>query len=381
MSDLLDKEPNKIRILLAEKKEDVLSFLISQLSKTYQIDTLKEESKLFEEIDSFQPDLLLLSTTFRQNQGIQLCQEIKNNEKYTNISIILIASGELSEENFQAGFEAGAIDYLLTPLSEIELSIRIHSALKNVSSIRQLKTLNKVKDNFISMVSHDIKTPLTSIIGFSELLLEEKIAGPLTPKQTRFVRQIIDAANHQNRIVKDLLNYSLLESGRLGLQIERHLLNSVLYKIYPEIGVMIKRKQINYVNKIPDVVYGWFDENRIMQVLENLISNAVKFTAENGMIEVGGYRKNGQLKVYVKDTGKGIPPENIAKILNKQELFTTIGTDGEKGTGLGISICSLIIKEHQGELFIESQPDQGTTISFTLPDPVNDNSSIITGES
>ena len=158
---------------------------------------------------------------------------------------------------------------------------------------------------------HDLKTPLSAILGFAELLQEERISGELNQKQEKFVTQITNSANHLFQMVKDFLNYSIVESGRIQLDVKKQNLNDVLYQIYPEIAVLVKSREINYITSVPDNVYGYFDEERLRQVLENLISNAVKFTSKQGMIQVFASRVKKSLKISQKD----IPQNNIENLM------------------------------------------------------------------
>ena len=152
------------------------------------------------------------------------------------------------------------------------------------------------------------------------------------------------------------------------MDVKKQNLNDVLYQIYPEIAVLVKSREINYITSVPDNVYGYFDEERLRQVLENLISNAVKFTSKQGMIQVFASRVKKSLKITVRDTGIGMAAEDIEKVLDKENLFTTVGILGEKGTGLGVSICAEIMRAHGGTFSIESQLGEGTTVTLVFPD-------------
>lgn len=253
-------------------------------------------------------------------------------------------------------------------LNQPDTFVRLAQIIKSQAEIFNFVHRFQRHHDFLSVTVHDLKTPLTSILGFAELLQEEKICGELNPKQQRFVRQITDSANHLFQMVKDLLNYSVVESGKMKLEIKKQNLNDILYQIYPEIAVLVKNREINYITSVADGIYGYFDEERLRQVLENLISNAVKFTSKQGMVQVSASRIKKGLKIKVSDTGIGITEEDIKKVLDKDILFTTKGIHGEKGTGLGVSICTEIIRAHGGKFEIESQPGEGTSVIVTLPD-------------
>lgn len=253
-------------------------------------------------------------------------------------------------------------------LNQPDTHIRFEQIIKSQEQLLKLMNSSQKHYDFLSTTVHDLKTPLTSILGFAELLQEERISGELNQKQQKFVSQITNSANHLFQMVKDLLNYSIVESGRMQLEIKKQNLNDILYQISPEIAVLIKNKEINYLTSVSDHIYGYFDEERLRQVLENIISNAIKFTSKQGMIHVSASRTRHSLKITVSDTGIGIAPEDLEKVLDKEILFTTKGVHGEKGTGLGVSICAEILRAHGGKLEIESQPGEGTIVTLTLPD-------------
>ena len=129
-----------------------------------------------EHIERFKPDLVLLDVMMPEVSGLDICRALQTHAIFSDLPLILITA-KVDDKDVFEGLEAGAVDYVKKPFSEIELIARIHSALKLELSKRKLKIANTLKDSFLSMVSHDIRTPLTSIMGFSELLLEEKIAG------------------------------------------------------------------------------------------------------------------------------------------------------------------------------------------------------------
>lgn len=310
-----------------------------------------------------------------ENLSVEKLENIKPNIVITSfISDKLLSWKEKSSARLVKIFDSSkdlslsaSIDDFIV-LNQPETFVRLTQIIKSQAEIFNFAHCFQRHHDFLSVTVHDLKTPLTSILGFAELLQEERVCGELNPKQQRFVGQITNSANHLFQMVKDLLNYSVVESGRMKLEIKKQNLNDVLYQIYPEIAVLIKNREINYITSVADNIYGYFDEERLRQVLENLISNAVKFTSKQGMVQVSASRIKKSLKIKVSDTGIGIAEEDMEKVLDKDTLFTTKGIHGEKGTGLGVSICAEIIRAHGGRFEIESQPGEGTSVILTLPD-------------
>lgn len=326
--------------------------LLIPFEQKFHIEHMIAENLTKQELEELKPDIIITSViskkllTWKEKKVTRL---IKTFDSPENISI-----------------ESFVDDFII--LNQTETPFRLTQILTSQEKNLQLIYSSQKHYGFLSATVHDLKTPLTSILGFAELLQEEKVSGALNQKQQKFVTQINNSANHLLQIIKDLLNYSIVESGRMQLEIRKQNLNDVLYQIYPEIAVLIKNREINYITSVADNIYGYFDTERLRQVLENLISNSVKFTSKQGMIHVSALRTRNCLKITVRDTGIGIAPEDIEKILDKENLFTTKGIHGEKGTGLGVSICAEIMRAHDGKLEIESQPKEGTSITLILPD-------------
>lgn len=339
-----------IKILVVSSKLPK-NFLVS-FETQCSVEYADEENLSVEELERIKPNIVIVSFI---SDALLHWKE----KSFARLIKVFDSSEELS-------LSECIDDFIVLDLPETFM--RTEQVIKSQAEIFNFSHSFQRHHDFLSVTVHDLKTPLTSILGFAELLQEERVCGELNPKQQRFVGQITDSANHLFQMVKDLLNYSVVESGRMQLEIKKQNLNDVLYRIYPEIAVLIKNREINYITSVADHIYGFFDEERLRQVLENLISNAVKFTSKQGMVQVAASRIKKGLKIVVSDTGIGIAAEDIEKVLDKDTLFTTKGIHGEKGTGLGVSICAEIMRAHGGTLEIESQPGEGTSVILTLPD-------------
>lgn len=343
---------NKNYMKILNLSNESIKNLLIPFEKKFQIEQINPENLTRQIFENIKPDIVITSVISKRLLNWK--------EKFFTKLIKVFDSPE------NLSIEPYVDDFII--LNQPETSARLAQIIASQEKILQLQYNSQKHYNFLSNTVHDLKTPLTSILGFAELLQEERISGELNQKQQKFITQITNSANHLFQLIKDLLNYSIVESGRMQLEIKKQNLNDVLYQIYPEIAVLIKNKEINYLTSVADNIYGFFDQDRLRQVLENLISNAVKFTSKQGMIHVSALRTRNSLKITVKDTGIGIAPEDIEKILDKETLFTTKGINGEKGTGLGVSICAEIMRAHDGELEIESQPKEGTVVTLTFPD-------------
>jgi len=226
---------------------------------------------------------------------------------------------------------------------------------------------NNVKDKFISIISHDLRAPFTSLIGFSEILLNE----PELPAEERedYLRYIYDAAQTQLNLVNHLLDWSRLQSGKIEVEPARLNVRSVVSTAVSSLTGAAVRKGVEIEIDIPGDLYFYADPKLIDRVISNLLSNALKFTPEGKKIYVNAnkYGKD-KIEVVVRDEGVGIKEGDQAKIFKLDEKITTEGTAGEKGTGLGLTLVKEIVEKHEGEIWFFSEEGKGTEFHFTLPE-------------
>lgn len=296
-----------------------------------------------------------------------ILEVIRNNELYEYLSEILNKNNEESHQKIMQ-FSSNSKDYYFNVLvtGVRDRDSKFNGAVVLFQNITQLKQLEKIKTDFISTVSHEFKTPLTSImIGIS--LLNDKGLGTLNKKQSEVVDTINEDVDRLSLLVTNLLRISRIESDKSIFSFEYCSIEDIIVNSIKLFHDQIDTKKINLYYEIekdlPDV---YVDFEKITWVLNNLISNAIKFTSDNGKISLYSYNRSGKIYVSVKDTGIGVPMEYQEKIFDK---FVRIKNDAfnDSGTGLGLSIAKEVIEAHDGEIWCESKPNLGSTFIFTLP--------------
>jgi len=230
----------------------------------------------------------------------------------------------------------------------------------------ELEQLNSSKDNFISILSHDLRAPFTSILGFSEIILNE---SKLPEKDKgEYIKFIHDSSQSQLQLINHLFDWSHLQTGRIKLEIQRLHAQSITYNCVSYLTGLAVRKNINIDVKIPEAFHIDADERLITKVLINLISNAVKFSPVNELVEISANIYNSDfIEFIVRDNGVGIFETNREKVFNLGNIFTTEGTKGEKGSGLGLMLAKLVIEKHGGEIWFYSKEGKGSEFHFTVP--------------
>jgi signal transduction histidine kinase len=245
-------------------------------------------------------------------------------------------------------------------------------AIQNARLYQQARAANQAKTEFMSVASHELKIPMTSIKGYAKLLTLGA-GGDLNPRQREFLEIISANVDRMDRLVADLLDVSRIEAGRLHLEMGRVSLTEVIETVIKSVKAQIDAKQLTLTVDVPTVLPPiWGDHGRVVQILTNLISNAYKYTPEGGQIRIAA---NGQtdagssecLSISVSDTGVGISPEDQQKLFTKFFRADDPRVRDVPGTGLGLSITRSLVEIHGGEIWFQSEPDQGTTFTFTLP--------------
>jgi signal transduction histidine kinase len=233
---------------------------------------------------------------------------------------------------------------------------------------QQLKQLDQLKAEFVSVASHELKTPINVIIGYLQLL-QENVYGDLTPKQRDICLTLASQAQALSRLVRQLLDVSRFEAGGGKLELRPMPLGPFLAELETTFRVLAIQRgvrfQVERGPRLPDQVV--WDEDRMSEVLGNLLSNAFKFTERGGTVELSVMVLGDQVQMRVRDTGAGIPPENVPYIFEKFFQADNQASASAKGTGLGLAIAKSIVSAHGGSIAVESTLGKGTTFSLTLP--------------
>jgi PAS domain S-box-containing protein len=228
---------------------------------------------------------------------------------------------------------------------------------------------SKLKDQFLSTMSHELRTPLNAVLGFSDLLADERY-GSLNDRQQRYVAHIHTGGKHLLKLISDILDLSKIEAGRMELACEDVMVASAFAEVISALYPLAEKKSQALFQRVEPQLRVHADALRFKQVLMNLVGNAVKFTPEGGRIELVARQLDSQVRIEVRDNGPGIAPKQQQRIF---EAFVRLAQSGAttEGTGLGLAITSRLVELHGGKLGIESQPGEGTCFYFSLPRAVN----------
>jgi signal transduction histidine kinase len=251
----------------------------------------------------------------------------------------------------------------LTSFLDITDSIQIERALRERNEA--LENADRVKSEFVNHVSYQLRTPLNSIIGFTDMM-DQQLFGELNPKQKEYTGNILEASNELLKLINDILDLATIDAGGMVLEVEEVDLHEVL-----EAAMRLSQKnaldgqltvKIDCPNDIGTILA---DERRLKQILFNLVSNATRFTAPGGTIILGASRSGSQVSMWVSDNGSGIEPKYQPAVFDR---FENRGGEGKRGAGLGLSWVKSFVELHGGWMSLESEVGQGTTVTCHLVD-------------
>lgn len=294
--------------------------------------------------------------------GLKLEARRKDGSHFpVEISLSSVKSGD--------GFRVTAIIRDITERREMESRLRAieEKYIRELElSHREAERANQLKTEFLGNMSHELRSPLHTVIGFSELLAEEK-EGALNEKQKRFVGHIQKDSLHLLDLINDLLDLSKIEAGRLELNYEVFPIDSVVTEALSSVLLRATAKSLEIETDISIPMPVCADRLRVKQILHNLLTNAIKFTPDGGRVRVGVGPCGHFAEISVSDTGIGIPEDQQQAIFDKFYQVRAGIQGGHEGTGLGLAITKRLVEQHGGSISLKSEPGNGTCVTFTIP--------------
>ena len=319
------------------------------------------------------PDLVLLDVVLPGINGFEACRKLRSAYGDSAAPVIFITAKSESDDVVE-GLAAGGVDYLPKPIraKEALARIRTHLQIRGLLAeqrllVGQLSKANSAKNRFLGMAAHDLRNPLASIRGLAEFM-RDGVVGPLTPDQLDLVKTIHSASQEMLLLVNELLDVATIEAGELKIAPETADLGEIVAKAVYLANIEATKKRTKILLLPGERPPPWrLDPNKIRQVVDNLLTNAIKFSPPGSTINVEVAALTGAVAFAVQDQGPGIPESEHHKLFKDFGRTSVLPTGGEKSTGLGLAICRKIVEAHRGTITAENLPERGCVFRVTLP--------------
>jgi signal transduction histidine kinase len=311
------------------------------------------------------PDLVLLDISMPQMDGYEVCRRLKAMDGISDIPVIFLTAAYTSSEDAVKGFQYGAVDYIKKPFHDEELLVRVSTHIELFKAKRDLERKGRWRQRFFTILAHDIRNPMSGIHGLSNLMLDE-YSRLTEAEKLEYLKEIKNASGSALHILEDVVTWSRSETGMVTVKIEAIPLLRLVQTVVEELQLLYEQKGIHIELELKADNIIWADESLLLIILRNLVTNAIKFTHPGGTVRIeslGDYHNAG---VAVRDNGIGISEEKL-ETLFQQPGSSSNGTTGEKGSGLGLEICSRLVEIQNGTIRVESRVNEGSVFFVTFP--------------
>ena len=361
-----------MKILIADDDTTTREMLHKYFDKQgYTIFSATNGEEALQIINSQQIGIAILDWIMPGLNGLETCRKIREQQTPNYVYVILLTVRE-NREDLLTGFDAGIDEYLLKPIDLKELHARIKVGMRIIDLEQSLKAkqerlyqLVSIRNKFLGIAAHDLRNPVISIRGFSELLLKGK--EPLSDEQKEFISIIHFTSNNMLDLLNDLLDLSQMESGKFDLKKKQASIKTLVEERIRLYRLQSDNKRISIHTDISDIPDFAFDYGRIGQAVDNLISNAIKFSPPGTNIYVSLEAADNIAVFSVQDEGPGIPAEEQGLLFSEFQRLSIRPTGSESSTGLGLAITRKIISAHNGSISFESHVGVGSNFSFKIP--------------
>ena len=365
-----------ISILVVDDEQQSLSTnieIIQKINEDFQILGAPNGRIACQLARKKKPDLIVMDWQMPEMNGVEALEELKRMPETALIPVIMV-TGVTGSTDLEYALNQGAYDYVRKPVDRIELQARVKAALRTVDyqteilkQGEELKALNALKDKVFSIIAHDLRTPLTSVSMFVDMLsLNTNAFSEMDLRE--IVSDLHDSVESAKLLLENLLQWSMSQMKGIQLKPEQVNLAELIEREGRILGKGLENKDIGLVQKIPSDCTAYADAESVSFISRNLLSNALKFTPSEGSITISvAVSEEGKRLIHFTDTGKGMSEEQQSKLFHQDTHYSTEGTEGERGTGLGLMLCQEFAQKNGGLITVKSKEGAGSTFTLELP--------------
>ena len=312
------------------------------------------------------PDLILLDIMMPDMNGFEVCRRLKECSGLREIPVIFISALTDTDDVVNA-LDSGGVDYITKPFHAEEIIARVATHLKLYRQKKELQNLNAQKDRFFAIIAHDLRGPLSSFMGLTELLAEDSPDLEHDQKKELAVAMSESARNIFN-LLNNLLQWSLMQRGQTSFTPQKQGLMGVVTECLKAVEGQALKKAVEIAVDIPGGLEVSADSNMLQSIVRNLVSNAVKFTLSGGNVLISARNSEDNMAlISVKDSGIGMSKEILDDLFLIDAKSGRRGTEDEPSTGLGLVLCKEFVEKHGGRIWAESEEGKGSVLYFSLP--------------
>jgi signal transduction histidine kinase len=356
------------RVLIVDDSEDDIEMIRRCLADgTTEIRGVADSTQAEQVFTEFEPDLILLDLHMPQPDGLEILRRIRDARSRLGFLPVLVLTGDVGPVARNNALDLGADDFLLKPLDRNEVVLRVRNLLATRRLHVELARAYRHKSEFLASMSHELRTQLSSVIGFSELLLSDTADRFDEPRRRKFLAQINSSGRYLLDLTNDILDLAKIESGHVTLRLETVMIVEIAHGVIRDLDPLAAKKAIRIKADLAAAGQVQADAGKLRQMLLNLVSNAVKFTPEGGRVTIGAQRLANVVEISVSDTGIGIAESEFEHLF---EEFRQIDSDiarEQHGTGLGLALTKRFVELHGGQIRLASEVGKGSVFTLSLP--------------
>ena len=351
------------KILLADDEPAITEAFASVLHQNgYEVVKAFDGEECVAKAGSSDFDLILLDVHMPKLDGYEVIKRLKHFPHLKNTPVVFLSGFSTSPGNIETGYMSGGTEYWKKPMATDEFEVRVRAILRIANAERRLR---EMQEAFVSMIVHDLRGPLGGIVGFAEMLAEDK--GKFDEEVGELVDEIGKAARLMLNVVVDFLEITRLESGESKLVCSPVDLKEVVEHSLNGLAKVSKEKSIRVNVECDNLPQLFVDSERIEKVFNQLLDNAFRFTPAGGSVSISGSASQNSIVVQIRDTGPGIRTQDLPMLFDKMRITTPGAKRAGSRTGLGLPICRGIVEAHGGTIVAQSEEGKGSTITVTLP--------------
>lgn len=383
-------KPEDALILIIDDLEDNIMLLESILSvEGYNVISATKGSVGLKLTKERKPDIILLDLVMPELDGFEVCRFLKEDDELKNIPIFILTAYD-EKENLLRGFKSGAVDFISRPFNSAELIARIKNHLdlkkakdeliRNQEELKrkntqldakniQLNKLNLTKDKFFSIIAHDLRSPFMSIFSAITMLMRRINSSQELGRDdlNEVVSHLYDNSKAAFSLIDNLLVWAKTQTEDIKPEPSELKLRDIVEDNIDLFRENAISKSVAVVNNVNSQVLIYADNNMVKSIIRNLISNALKYTLKDGAVRIDTENKDDRVIIIVSDTGIGMTQKEISKVFRIDEKFWKRGTEGERGTGLGLVISKEFVEKNGGRMWVESEAGFGSKFFVELP--------------